>query len=246
MTYQPRYQGQFGYFHLITKGNGGQIIFEDRKDRIVYLNMLKRFAGEENVIINAFCLMDNHVHLLIYDPEDKKSGFMQKLNVSYAVYFNKKYKRNGHLFQGRYKGEAVESEGYLLTVFRYILNNPRNAGICNSSDYEWNSYRKYGLEGSFVDTQIFLELLGDMKEYTDYLNETNDDICMDIENDLPHDDEWAKSVIHKELDLESGVLIQSMPREQRDIALRVLKKKGLSLRQIERLTGINRRTVQRA
>lgn len=246
MPFQPRKQSQTGYFHLITKGNGGQIIFEDRKDRIMYLQMLKRFGAEEKVVINAYCLMENYVHLLVYDPENKKSAFMQKLNVSYAVYFNRKYRRSGHLFQGRYKGEAVESEGYLLTVFRYILNNPKKARICKTSDYEWNSYRKYNLEGSYIDTHIFYELLGDWDDYNAFLWADNDDICMDIDPVMRYDDEWAKSVIREELGLESGVLIQNMPREHRDAVLRLLKQKGLSLRQIERLTGINRRTVQRA
>lgn len=86
------------------------------------------------------------------------SWHMKKLGVRYSQYFNRKYKRQGHLFQNRYLSEPIDDERYLLTVLRYILNNPRKAGIC-AAEYEWSSYRMYVQPSSFEDTAMFRELI---------------------------------------------------------------------------------------
>ncbi|MBQ6509090.1 MAG: transposase [Flexilinea sp.] len=245
MARLPRKHSESGYSHIIIRGNGKQILFEEREDHVFFLSILKRYSKETSVIICAYCLMENHVHLLVYDPNDQLSLFMKKLGVSYSGYFNHKYDRVGHVFQGRYISEPVESESYLLTVFRYILNNPHKAGICPAAEYEWNSYKLYGSKNSFVDTGIFQELIGGWNSYSAFIAGENDDQCLEYE-DHRHDDEWAKAVIQKELNLSSGTLLKAWPFDKRNAALRSLKEKGLSLRQIERLTGINRRSVKNA
>ncbi len=101
-----------------------------------FLKLLRRFSEECNVTLVAYCLMENHVHLLVNDLHSNNiSKFMQKIGVTYSGYYNRKYDRSGHLFQDRFRSETVEDERYLLTVFRYILNNPKKAGICPASSY---------------------------------------------------------------------------------------------------------------
>ena len=246
MARTARKISELGYYHLVVRGIGRQILFEEQSDYLHYLSLLKRFSKEVSVTICAYCLMENHVHLLAYDPGQNIPLLMKKLGVSYSAYFNKKYERTGHLFQDRYLSEPIESEAYLLTVFRYILNNPQKAGICLASEYPWSSYEKYGLEGSFVDTSIFQEMFGSRESYAEYISAGPDD-NEDYENSRQKiDDERAKALIRKELGVESGADIRSFDWEQRNGALRLLKEKGLSVRQIERLTGINRNTIQRA
>ena len=243
----PRYARQHsesGYLHIITRGVNKQILFEEPKDHIHYLNLLKRFSLETDVTICAYCLMENHVHLLICDKQKNVSLFMKKLGVSYSYYFNAKYHRTGHLFENRFQSRVIEGENYLLTVFRYILNNPRDAGICSAAEYKWSSYGKYGLKGSFVDTSVFQEMLGSFEEYAAYINAKYED--EDPVREISHDDEWAKAVIRDTLGIESGSVLRSYDWARRNEAVRMLKQKGLSVRQIERLTGINRNAIQRA
>ena len=238
MARQPRIISEFGYYHVYTRGNGKQILFENKADHICYLEKLKQYAAAVNVSICAFCLMENHVHLILYDPEQRLSELMKLLNTAYAKYFNEKYKRTGHVFESRYCRIPIETEAYLLTVFRYILNNPQKAKICSAANYPWNSYSRYGETASFVDTSVFLDLLGSKEEYEAFIAAEYED-CPELE-EMNLGDEWAKSVIRQNLKVQSGTALQSFDLRSRNEALRRLKQKGLTIRQIERLTGINR------
>ena len=244
MPRQARRFSHSGYLHIIMRGIGKQILFEEREDYCFFLSAVKRFLKETNITLLAYCLMDNHVHLLICDTEFQTPVLIKKIGVSYSGYFNRKYKRTGHLFQDRYHSEPVEDERYLLTVFRYILKNPEKAGICNTADYEWSSYSQYNNPAAFVQTQLFQTLIGDQHSYDLFLDAVNDDECLEFES--KKDDEWAKAVIRKYLGCESGTVLQSYDRSRRDTALRILKEHRLTIRQIERLTGINRGVIQRA
>ena len=246
MPRMRRFSSRSGYMHLIVRGSGKQIIFEERRDYVFYLQCLKRFSIESKVTICAYCLMDNHVHLLIHDPDQNMSSFMQKMGSAYSGYFNRKYNRTGHVFQDRFISLPIDETEYLARVFRYILNNPQKAGLCRASEYPWSSYGKYGLEGSFVDTSVFQEMFGSRETYAEFISMKDDD-DVDFESVRPKkDDDWAVAVIREELGLESGTLIRSFDWVKRNEALKLLKEKGLSVRQIERLTGINRNTIQRA
>jgi len=245
MPRQARRLSESGYLHIIVRGIGRQAIFEEREDYLRYLSTLERFCRETGVKVLAWCLMENHVHLLVQDERGQTPLLMKKLGVSYSHYFNKKYKRCGHLFQDRYLSEAVEDEAYLLMVFRYILNNPKKAGICEAREYEWSSYGQYELPAPFMDLSLLRELIGDEGSYEKYISQTNDDACLEYDGPK-HDDEWAKKMIEACLNGENGMALQSLDRKARNEAIRQLKAKGLTIRQIERLTGINRGVIQKA
>ena len=244
MARKPRYPGYSGYYHVIIRGNGKQILFEDDKDYRYMLDTIKRYMEETDIQICAYCLMENHVHLLICDRENVRSLFMKKIEISYAWYYNHRYERVGNLFQGRYLCEAVDTEVYLMNVFRYILKNPEKAGIEAASGYRWSSYSLYGRIGAFVNTRLLESLIGDWNSYERFIRETDDNEYMEYDGNR-HDDEWAKSIIREKFHIKSGTEIQKMDKAERDNAIRILKRKGLSVRQIERLTGINRGTIFR-
>ena len=244
MPRQARQRNESGFLHLIVRGIGRQALFEEREDYHFFLAILARFSQETGVSVCAYCLMENHVHLLVRDDNEHVSLMMKKLGVSYSRYFNRKYKREGHLFQDRYLSEAIQDERYLLTVFRYILNNPRKAGLCSAADYEWSSYGSYDGSTGFVDTALLRELIGSAEHYAVFIAQPNEDQCLDLEM-VRRDDDWARTVIQQKLGFQSGTELQSLDRLTRNDALRILLKEGLSIRQIERLTGISKGIIQK-
>ena len=113
MPVTPREISERGYYHLILRGNGKQIIFEDHADYIHFLDNLKQYSEEHKIAVNAYCLMENHVHLLVCAGNQNISMFMKRLAGNYALWFNRKYKRTGHLFERRYISVPIESEDRL-------------------------------------------------------------------------------------------------------------------------------------
>ena len=245
MARRARSMSESGYMHIIVRGNGKQIIFEEYKDYKFFLKRLERYCIETKVKTCAYCLMDNHVHLLVHGEGSSIVLLMKKLEVSYSGYFNKKYERVGHLFQNRYLSEKIENEKYFLTVFRYILQNPEKAGVCKSSEYRWSSYGLYNNPPEYIDLSQIKVLLGDNEHYKNFIAHESDEQCLDYIS-TKHDDEWAKKELKNCLNISAGTVLQNYGRIDRNAALSRLKDRGLSIRQIERLTGINRNTIQRA
>ncbi len=131
-------------YHIITRGNQKQRIFLDEQDCEVYLSKLKRYKLRYGFLLYAFCLMPNHVHL-IGEPKEtfNLSKFMHGLNRSYTAYFNEKYNKVGHLWQGRFKSQVVAKDDYLVDCLNYIELNPVRANMVRAAqDYTWSSYRE--------------------------------------------------------------------------------------------------------
>lgn len=131
-------------YHVMIRGNRKQDIFLEDEDRFKFIKILKKVKQKGEYELYSFCLMNNHVHLLIKEKNELLSRIMKRVNISYVNYFNQKYKQIGHLFQGRFKSEPIENENYLLAVLSYIHHNPLNAFIINNlEDYPWSSYCLY-------------------------------------------------------------------------------------------------------
>jgi len=145
MARLPRYILPGQPQHVIQRGNDRQNIFKDNADYEFYLEKLAAAITKHNCDLHAYVLMTNHVHLLV-TPRDKDSigKMMQMIGRYYVQYFNKKYKRTGTLWEGRYKATLISTEQYLLTCMRYIENNPVRAKnmVEHPSKYPWSSYRR--------------------------------------------------------------------------------------------------------
>ncbi|MES1938200.1 REP-associated tyrosine transposase [Salinisphaera hydrothermalis] len=132
-------------YHVTSRGDRREDIYEDDEDRVAFLNVLASVARRFNWLVHAYCLMSNHYHLLIETPDGNLSQGMRQLNGVYTQYSNRCHRRVGHLFQGRYKAILVQKESYLLEVARYIVLNPVRAGMVRSAgDWPWSSYRATG------------------------------------------------------------------------------------------------------
>ena len=143
MARQPRFALPWHPQHVIQRGNNRDRIFADDRDYLVYLETLEEACVEHDCLVHAYVLMSNHVHILITPgTEIGISKAMQSLGRRYVQYFNRRYRRTGTLWEGRYKATLLDTDRYLLTCYRYIELNPVRAGMVETpADYRWSSYR---------------------------------------------------------------------------------------------------------
>jgi putative transposase len=150
-------------YHVMSRGNAGQDIVLDDADREKRLEWLRRTVATYGWRLHAFVLMDNHDHLFLETPEPNLSAGMQYLNGSYTSYFNRRHRREGHLFQGRFKGCLVEEEGYFLEVSRYVHLNPVRARlVARPEQYPWSSYGGYQRASRTVAWVTYDRVLGEL------------------------------------------------------------------------------------
>lgn len=153
-----------GYcYHVILRGNGGQDIFKDQEDRVRFCLFLQYAVEGHQLTVHGFCLMSNHVHLVLQPKLPDLSTGLHTLSFRYAQYFNQKYERQGHLFQGRFKSIIVQTGDYLRRLIRYIHLNPVRAGIVHAAGgYIWSSHRAYmgQMQHTWLKKELVLEAFG--------------------------------------------------------------------------------------
>ncbi|WP_345975312.1 transposase [Sulfurimonas sp. HSL3-7] len=143
MPRRPRVD-MVGYYHIVNRGVEQRIVYKVKDDYTMFLELLCSGCQLYDVQLHGYVLMSNHYHLLIETRKENLSKFMKHLNASYAIYFNKKYKRSGHLWQGRFKSWYVTDEAYLYTLISYIENNPVKAKMVKAlGKYEYSSYLSF-------------------------------------------------------------------------------------------------------
>ena len=164
MPRQLRIQYEGAFYHITSRGVERRKIFIEDQDYEKFYSYLEKTAEIYHLIIHAFCLMPNHYHIECETPRANLSEAMQWLNTSYTVYFNRRHKRSGHLFQGRYKALLVEKESYLSELNRYIHLNPLRAKLVKKiEDYRWSSYLVYlgkNKKVQWVETEDTLKHFG--------------------------------------------------------------------------------------
>ena len=144
-------------YHVMSRGNAKQVIFTDDHDYVRYLQLLARATERFGVRCLSYCLLGNHLHLVLQPDAIPISRMMQQLNSAFAQWFNRRHGRVGHVLQGRYKAVLVESPVSVLNVLRYVAMNPVAAGrVCSPGDWRWSSFRATaGLEPvpKFLDAE---------------------------------------------------------------------------------------------
>ena len=126
---------------MTSRGDRREAIYEDEEDRERFLALLGNVASDFNWVCHAWCLMGNHYHLVIETPDGNLSKGMRQLNGVYTQYSNRRHRRVGHLFQGRYKAILVDGDSYLLELGRYVVLNPVRAGMVKEpGEWPWSSY----------------------------------------------------------------------------------------------------------
>ena len=202
---------------------------------------LRRFDVE----VFGWCLMGNHVHLLLHGHIAGISKAMQVLLGTYALKYNERTGRSGHLFQERFSSEPIDSDEYLLSALRYIHQNPDKARIATYDSYPWLSYAEYLGETGLCSTDFILSLFGSRQEYEAFHRIQSDesgflDITCGRSATRPMPDEDAIRIANGILDDVPLPAIKSLDRSTRDGLIAKLLNVNLSVRQIERLTGVSR------
>ena len=231
----------------MLRGINHQIIFEEREDYERFIKTLAKYKAISGYTLYGYCLMSNHIHLLIKEGKENLEQIMKRVAGSYVYWYNWKYKRAGHLFQDRFKSEPVETEEYFLTVLRYIHQNPIKAKVSTDvSQYEFSSYTEYLQDISVIADKEFVYSIIDKAKFIEFNLENNDDICLDIEeqNNRINDSE-AREIIKQVCGYSNASEIQKLDMAERNKCIKVLKDGGLSIRQISRITGISKYAVEK-
>lgn len=244
-----------GIYHVILRGNNKQMLFFEKVDYYKFIDILKTMQYEEddfgreihNYCLYAYCLMPNHVHLLIKTIDTPISQCMSKINVSYAMYYNIHYDHTGHVFQDRYRSEPCEDMDYFKTLLRYIHQNPVKGGLCPKvSDYKWSSWKEFVAKSKMTicDTSAVLKRIS-LLELNNLVNEMlNDDVkCIDYRQKISDED-----IVEMICEKSACETISEFQRCGLDEQLRVLAEchtKGISLRRLARFSSLSRSTVIR-
>lgn len=237
-------------YHIMLRGINKQNIFNDNLDRNKFLRALKETKERYQYKLYAYCLMNNHVHLLICDSKQKISSIIQSLAIKYSLYFNKKYDRVGHLFQNRYKSKCVENKRYLLNLIRYIHQNPEKANLATTKDYRWSSFKEYFSKSTFIDESDILELFDfNINQFTTFNLKYVDNHIEELEFEFLNkfDDKRATQIIKEKLNILNLEEIVSYNVILRNNYIKNMKNiEGISSAQISRILNLNRKIVERA
>ena len=162
MPRQSREKSKTGIYHVMMRGIDKRNIFAKDDDYETFLRCVGRAREKSSFALYAYCLMTNHVHLLIKEGDEEIGDSIRRINVGYAQIHNNIYGRTGHLFQNRFLSQPVNNDPYLLVVLRYIHQNPVKAGVASEiSDYKWSSYHDYlAQRDNLTDTEVVLGYLG--------------------------------------------------------------------------------------
>ncbi len=251
MARKPREKSSTGIYHVMFRGINGQVVFKDHEDCKKLLQTIKKYKKVSQYTIYAYCLMNNHVHLLIKEEKEDLGIIFRRIGASYVYWYNRKYKRRGPLFQDRYKSEPVEDDKYFLTVLRYIHQNPIKAGIEKDiKKYSWSSYNEYIRKVNICDINFPLSLFAENKKravklFKNFNEKKNDDRCLEYEEQGRIDDTEGTQIIIEIAEVEDPGRVQDFQRDKRDKIIKELKSRGLSIRQIERLTGVSFGIIRR-
>jgi putative transposase len=241
-----RRKSQSGIYHVMLRGINKQVIFEDEEDNIKFLKVLKECKEKSGFTLLAYCIMGNHLHLLLKEEKEELEQIFRRLGASYVYWYNLKYDRSGHLFQDRFKSEPVESDSYFFTVLRYIHQNPIKSGLCDKAErYKWSSYNEYINNNGITDTEFGLSMFSNerkeaIKLFAKYMNENDNEECLEMEQTSRRiSDKEAQEKMCKLCRTKNAAEFQKVDVETRNKNIAILKENGLSIRQISRLTGIS-------
>ncbi len=232
MPRTARMVSESGFLHIMMRGVNKQPIFHEKEDYEYFIYLMGKTKEKSAISLHAFCLLPNHVHLLLRSLDQKPGEYIKHIGISYAQHYNKVNNRVGHLFQNRYKSEVIDTDEYLMAVTRYIHYNPVKAGLAAlPEEYPWSSYPEYLGTGILTDTQFLLSLFGSKKALMNFHKQLPEENIMDTDIPSRMSLEEMAYVIHELLPVEEFKKL-NFEKQEKQIRMLRLKTKA-SIRQLE-------------
>lgn len=260
MARQLRTYSSTGIYHVMLRGINRQIIFEQPVDYQKFINLLCLLISPIDELgkpllprcrFYAYCLMPNHVHLIMKEESESLSAAVKRIAAAYALYYNKKYEHYGHLFQDRFKSEPVNDAAYFVTLLRYVHQNPVAGGLCQHvEDYKWSSWGEY--TGSInvnsricsISAVLRWKPLEELQELVnDPLPKTVQVIDFDRKKGVLSDND-VEEYLTDVYGLRHPCDLQLYTKERRNDILRAAREYGASIKQLARLTGIGEKIIR--
>ena len=250
MPRKSRIYSESKIYHIILRGIDKQLIFCDDEDRIIFLNQLLITIEKFKYEIYAYCLMSNHVHLVLKIKDEVLAKAIQSIEIRYSKYFNQKYERTGHFFENRYKSKIVEDKQYFLDLCRYVHRNPEKASICSTKDYRWSSYHEYIGKEKIINKKVLMHYCDNrIEQFIKYTSEnkknSDDNNYAEYEIlDKVSDDELREMILRR-LEIKSIDDIAKLNINlQREIINNIKEIGGTNITQLARVLKINRAVIK--
>ncbi len=252
MPRRARKRSESGLYHVMLRGGNRQRIFHDETDYRIFLEGLRKYRDLCGFTLHAYCLLPNHVHLLIRENPSGEtvSQVMKRLGVWYVARYNRRYERSGGLFEDRFRSEAVDSDAYFTTVIRYIHRNPVKAGIVDEPGrYPYSSYLEYVAPrpDALTDTSLLLAFIP-RDEIPAWHAQDDGVSILDVpERARPSllSDEKALQVMRKASGAANAEAFSRLDERAMVRALKRMREAGATLRQMVRLSGVSLAMVRK-
>lgn len=239
MPRRARIKCESGIYHIMLRGINGQQIFLCHEDYMKYLYILSDCKDICKFELLAYCLMGNHIHLLIREGNEPLEQIFKRVGVRFVRWYNNKYERTGHLFQDRFRSEPVASDEYAMTVVRYIHRNPVKAGLCQSAEqYHYSSYNEYIGNAWIIDKELICGLLGD--QFEEFHKSDEDDNLGCFYSRKKSSDLEILDIILKQSDCRNITEFMELGTQTKVAAIKKIRDKGISIDDLSRLTGITK------
>ena len=244
MPRRARVKSKNDIYHIMLRGIDKQNIFEDEEDKEKFLSVLTDCKAISEYKVFAYCFMNNHVHILLQTGKEELGKVFRRIGARYVYWYNWKYQRTGHLFQDRYKSEAVEDDSYFITVIKYIHQNPIVAEIVErAEDYNYSSYKEYMINkaGTLIDKNFVYSIIN-KKEFIKIHEEKSAEVLKLDQRSKRKTDEEAKAIIRKICKKKD---LKEMTADKTAKCIQQIQKEGVSVRQLSRLTGLSKGVIER-
>lgn len=247
-----------GIYHVMSRGSRRKVIFHDSEDKQRFINIIINKKMNGSFSLYGYCIMDNHYHLLIKEEKENLSTIMKMINAAYAIYYNERYEGIGHVFQDRYRSEAINNDTYLLGVIRYIHNNPIKAGMEKRiQDYPWSSYQQYfyyKIDNELVNISFILSILSDdfnksVDKFAKFNNMDNEDMYLEDYCEKEEEDKVKRYM--EQIIEEREISMDDLLNKWEFVGLRnsmiknIKSTSMLSITKLASITGISRSIITR-
>ncbi|MBR0414893.1 MAG: transposase [Clostridia bacterium] len=240
MSRQARKKSESGIYHVMLRGINKQRIFYNEQDYKMFIKSLIAAKDAGSFSLYAYCLMDNHIHLLIKEEGEALATVIKRIACRFVYWYNLKYERVGHLFQDRFRSEPVDTDEYFVSVLRYIHQNPVKAGLVAScKEYTYSSYQWYFVNSKLINKDFALSLMSE-EQFKEFHTKLEKKSIMDLEETKKRiSDEKAQELFKKITKCENATEFATLEKKQRRKFGAQLKELGLSNRQIVNNTGLS-------